>query len=62
MTLVGFTALSVEIITKRVDAAAAAGSARHRVPSTLFFTASHGFSSMSGTCLCAAAWKTMSGR
>ena len=31
------------------------------MPRTLFLTASHGFSSISGTCLCAAAWKTISG-
>ena len=33
-----------------------------RVPMTLLVTASSGFSSISGTCLCAAAWKTTAGR
>ncbi len=28
------------------------------VPKTLFFTASTGFASISGTCLCAAVWNT----
>ena len=31
------------------------------MPKTLFFTASPGFHSIIGTCLCAAAWKTTSG-
>ena len=31
------------------------------VPNTLFFIASQGLSSISGTCLCAAAWNTISG-
>ena len=43
ITLVGFTALSVEIMMKRSTPWASAACARSRVPRTLFFTASHGF-------------------
>ena len=55
MMLVGLTALSVETRTSRSTAARAATSASMRVPRTLFLIASHGLSSISGTCLCAAA-------
>ncbi len=61
MTELGFTALSVEMRTKRRAPQAWAIRATFCVPNTLFFTASSGASSMSGTCLCAAAWKTYSG-
>ena len=61
MTFVGFTALSVEIRTKRFTPASAAARAVFSVPMTLFLIASFGLTSISGTCLCAAAWKTMSG-
>ena len=62
ITLVGFTALSVEICTNRLTPYLSASWARFRVPKTLFFTASSGTGSISGTCLCAAAWKMISGR
>ncbi len=62
ITLVGFTALSVEMSTKWLTPAAMLASTSCRVPSTLFVTASSTLSSISGTCLCAAAWKTISGR
>ena len=61
MTLVGLTALSVEIITKRSTPNSLDTRARLWVPNTLFLTASQGLCSMSGTCLCAAAWKTTAG-
>ena len=62
MTDVGLTALSVEMLTKCVTPCLRASVMRLRLPMTLLNTASSGFSSMSGTCLCAAAWKTTSGR
>ena len=46
---------------KRSTPHSSAAPASRRVPRTLFLIASHGFSSISGTCLCAAAWKTISG-
>ena len=49
------TLASVEIITKRCTPLIAAACAVLKVPNTLFFTASVGLSSISGTCLCAAA-------
>ena len=55
MTLVGFTALSVEIRIKRLVPYSPAARATLRVPKTLFLIASKGEVSMSGTCLCAAA-------
>ena len=55
ITLVGFTALSVEMRMKRSTPCLSAARASTRVPRTLFLIASHGFSSISGTCLCAAA-------
>ena len=58
----GFTALSVEMRTKRFAPHASAARATWSVPNTLFFTASSGASSISGTCLWAAAWNTYSGR
>ncbi len=62
MMEVGFTALSVEMLTKTSTACSSASSARFAVPKTLLRIASSGFSSISGTCLCAAAWKTTCGR
>ena len=55
ITEVGFTALSVEIMTKRSTCQASASVAMVRVPRMLFFTASPGFHSIIGTCLWAAA-------
>ena len=61
MMLVGFTALSVEIITNSCTPYSSASSANCRVPSTLFLIASPGLYSIIGTCLCAAAWNTTVG-
>ena len=61
MMLAGFTALSVEMSTKRATSWRTHASATMREPRTLFFTASHAFDSISGTCLCAAAWNTNPG-
>ena len=61
LTLDGFAALSVEIMTNRSTPYRAAISATIRVPTTLFLMASHGLASISGTCLWAAAWNTTSG-
>ena len=61
MIFVGFTALSVEIMTNFFVWFCAAAIAVFQVPNTLFLTASLGLSSISGTCLCAAAWYTISG-
>ena len=61
MTVFGFTALSVEIRTKRRAPNSAATSATTRVASALLRTDSSGFASISGTCLYAAAWKTTPG-
>ncbi len=55
MIFVGFTALSVEIMTKVCTPFMAAARAVLNVPKTLFLIASQGESSISGTCLCAAA-------
>ena len=55
MIFVGFTALSVEIMTNRRTPLIAAAWAVLKVPKTLFLIASVGLSSISGTCLCAAA-------
>ena len=60
--LPGDTALSEEISTKRSAPTRTAASRSRAVPMMLFVTASSGFASMSGTCLCAAAWKTTAGR
>ena len=57
--LVGFTALSVDIKTKRSQPLSMAACAVLYVPMALFLMASHGLSSMSGTCLWAAAWYTI---
>ena len=62
MTLVGFTALSVETWTTARAPKASAASATLREPSTLVATPSVGLRSTIGTCLSAAAWKTISGR
>ena len=59
----GLTALSVETRTKRsTRRRGRRPRPRLRVPSTLFVMASPMFSSISGTCLWAAAWNTTSGR
>lgn len=55
MMLDGLTALSVEIMTIFSTPCRAQASATIRVPRTLFLIASPGFSSIMGTCLCAAA-------
>jgi hypothetical protein len=62
ITVLAFTALSVEMSTKRSTPSSAARSAMFRVASVLLRTASIGFDSISGTCLYAAAWKTTAGR
>ena len=56
MMFVGCTALSVEINTNRRHPFIIAAYAVLYVPSALFLIASHGLSSINGTCLCAAAW------
>ena len=61
ITLVGFTALSVETITKRFTPYSTDKSATFLVPNTLANIACGGKSSIKGTCLYAAAWKTTSG-
>jgi len=61
MILDGLTALSVDIITNLPVPKATERSATFFVPKTLANTASDGFSSIIGTCLYAAAWKTTSG-
>ena len=61
ITLVGLTALSLEIKTKRSTPNSSAAFAVIHVPLTLFVTASQGFSSIIGTCLWAAAWKMVCG-
>ncbi len=61
MTFVGFTALSVEIITNLFTPYFTAKSAITCVPYTLLYILSRGLSSIMGTCLYAAAWKTYSG-
>lgn len=61
ITLVGFTALSVEIITKRFTPNSMERSAHTLVPSTLVTTAVDGWNSIIGTCLYAAAWNTRFG-
>ena len=60
-TETGSIALSVEIITIAAAPAAAAASATLTEPNTLVLIPSSQFASKSGTCLSAAAWKTMSG-
>ena len=61
MTLVGFTALSVETMINRLTPYLTAREATCMVPFTLLTTAVQGSSSMMGTCLYAAAWKIKSG-
>ena len=61
MMLVGLTALSVEIMTNSSTPYWSAASATSAVPRTLFLMASPGLSSISGTCLWAAAWITTCG-
>ena len=56
MMFVGFTALSVEISTNFFTPLWTAACAVFHVPNTLFLIASLGLTSISGTCLCAAAW------
>ena len=60
--LVGFTTLSVEIMINWLIPVDKLACNRFRVPITLLIMASVGLSSIKGTCLWAAAWKTMSGR
>ena len=55
ITLDGSTALSLEISTHRSTPWWPAACATRIEPTMLFFTASQTFSSISGTCLCAAA-------
>ena len=62
MTVAGRTALSVDTSTKRFAPASPAAAATMRVATALLRTASTGFSSINGTCLYAAAWKTAPGR
>ena len=62
ITLLGFTALSVEISTIARAPAARAASATCRVPTVLVSRSSPGFASPIGTCFSAAAWNTRSGR
>jgi len=59
---VGLTALSVEIMTTASTSKRSAVSTSVLVPKMLFLTASPGFASIIGTCLCAAACRTTSGR
>ena len=61
MTLVGLTALSVEIMTNFSTPCLSAICATLSVPKMLFLQASSGLVSIKGTCLCAAAWKTILG-
>ncbi len=61
MTLVGWTALSVEMKTKFRTPNSSASSAMVLVPQTLLRIASPTFISIMGTCLWAAAWNTTSG-
>ena len=61
ITLVGLTALSVEIIVNFFTPCFSEISTMFSVPNTLFLTASQQLCSISGTCLCAAACSTMSG-
>ena len=61
MTLIGLTALSVEMRTNRSTPSWHDFCATLRVPKTLFLNASGAFSSIIGTCLKAAAWKTICG-
>ncbi len=62
MTLVGLTALSVETKTNLSTPWRSAASIHIRVPTMLLSTASSGLISIMGTCLWAAAWKTILGR
>ena len=62
MMLPGLTDLSVEIMISRAAPKRRATAASVEVPNTLFCTTANGFISPSGTCLRAAAWKTISGR
>ena len=62
ITVSGDTALSVDTSTNRFAPASPAAAATIRVATALLRTASIGFSSISGTCLYAAAWKTTPGR
>ena len=61
ITVFGLTALSVEMSTNRSTSNSADSSATVRVATTLLRTDSSGCVSISGTCLYAAAWKTMVG-
>ena len=61
ITLVGLMALSVEMKTNRSTPRPMQSSATMRVASALLRRYSAGFSSPSGTCLCAAEWRTICG-
>jgi hypothetical protein len=61
ITLVGLTALSVEMSTIAAAPEARAASATLRVPAALVSNPSVGLPSTIGTCFSAAAWKTRSG-
>ena len=58
ITLVGFTALSVEIMMNFSTPYFSETRTMFQVPNTLFFTASEQLCSIRGTCLWAAAWST----
>ena len=62
LTFVGLTALSVEINIIFLVLYLSAQFATLYVPNTLFLIVSLGLSSIKGTCLCAAAWNTISGQ
>ena len=62
MMLAGFTALSLEMSTNLPTPLRSASCTRLRVPTMLLSTASRGFASSTGTCLCAAACSTSVGR
>ena len=59
--MAGLTALSVDTRMKRSTPTSPAAAATMRVATALLRTASTGFSSISGTCLYAAAWNTTDG-
>ncbi len=62
ITELGRTALSVEMNTSRSTPMVLQALTTLRVPSELVRIASPGCASRIGTCLCAAAWNTTSGR
>src|SRR2546422_10936725 len=58
--LIGFTALSLLIMTTRLTAASIAALMTFSAPITLVWIASNGLYSQDGICLSAAAWNTTS--